>query len=128
MPLPARGTIEGLTSPNRVPGGDFVVIFERSEIRALANPALLERSRFRSPERLAADEAVLAESDALAHSLAADVRADVHYVLGTGSPGFVASMSDEAAKQLASSPFVAAIMAEEFLPNVIQATQNPAPS
>jgi hypothetical protein len=57
MPLPARGTIEGLTSPNRVPGGDFVVIFERSEIRALANPALLERSRFRSPERLAADEA-----------------------------------------------------------------------
>jgi subtilisin family serine protease len=125
-----HGDVEGLHSPNRASNNIFVVILEKSSIPSTENPIFTQRRPPGPPsENLrAAHQTVASEVEQRAQSLLSRVPARIVQTLSGAAPGFIAEMSDEAAKTIAADPTVHAVIADEVLPNVTLTTQAPAPS
>jgi hypothetical protein len=124
------GTVEGLTSPNRIPNGSFIVMFQPNVIAARSDVTLGQREPSGAPSAasLAATQAIQTACEQLAMTKLLKVGGRLVKTIGPITPGFVAQMSDTAAQTLAAEPDIKSVLANQYLPNVVQTTQSPAPS
>jgi subtilisin family serine protease len=129
LPLAASsGELIGMDLPDRVPN-EFIVRLSDSSVYG-SNEALLKQELSRAQKSAQYATALAAASrrvQEISTRLSKAAGANIEITSAIVAPGFVATMSDDAATAMAADPDVKAIYPNVYLPNVLLTTQSPTP-
>jgi subtilisin family serine protease len=121
-------SVEGMTNPRRIPD-HYIVLMKEASLPQKSPIIGDSKMRRNEPQAFAqADQDSRTNNALAANKMIAGTDARIDWVLGSAVPGFIVQAPAGALAKLRADPNVAAIIADEELPNVLATVQSPSPN